>query len=96
MSIKRFKAREIDRSLQRKGFIKIEKNHHTYYIYVKDGKETPVRTYLSHGANELSKIILKRIAKELMFDDYETFSDLIECPLKREAYEAILKSKNKI
>ena len=90
---KRFKAREIDSSLRRKGFKKIETKHHTKYVLYVNDKKTSIHTYISHGVNELSPKLLKKMAKQLKLK-YDQFVDLIDCPLTGENYVKLLLRKN--
>lgn len=87
-------TRKIESSLLSKGFSK-ENTHHEMYWYFYNGKKTSIRTRLSHGYKEYSDNLLGLIARQLHLKKSE-LEDLIDCPLTKEQYEALLLKDGKI
>jgi len=88
-------ANKISSGLQNKGFILKEKRDHKYFFYYStSGKKTEVFTKISHGSK--SKVIddnlFSQMSKQCRLLNSE-FSNLIECPLKRDEYEIKLSAK---
>lgn len=77
-------AREVDSSLTTKGFKKVEKDHHIYYLIV-DGKQTIVRTMISHGAKEIGDPNCGKMAKQMKITGPE-FRDFVDCKLQHKEY----------
>jgi predicted RNA binding protein YcfA (HicA-like mRNA interferase family) len=81
-------AREVDSSLTQKGFQKVERDHHFYYLWVA-GKKTRIRTMISHGEKEIRDPICSQMAKQMKIT-IPLFKDFVECKLKQEAYVELL------
>ncbi|MGB2842589.1 MAG: type II toxin-antitoxin system HicA family toxin [Halobacteriota archaeon] len=89
------KARKIDSSLTRKGFIKEEGRKHTFYFFVVDGKKTLIRTHLSHGDKDCDDYLLSEIRKQLKFDKKGELIDFIDCTkMNFEEYLSMLTDKS--
>lgn len=79
-------------ALTRKGFAASEGDH-TYYIYhTADGRKTLAKTKVSHSGKDIGDTILGMMARQCRLT-VPQFRDLVDCPLSREAYEAILKEQ---
>ncbi len=92
------KARDITKALKKKGFKEEQgKNHTKYFLYV-NGKKTRIMTVFSRGSNkkELTDDLLKRIRKQLKFDDEKLFKDFIKCPMGYWDYVEMLRQKKAI
>ncbi|NJE75964.1 type II toxin-antitoxin system HicA family toxin [Thermococcus sp. ES12] len=89
------KATDIQKALKKKGFQKKEGGRHTKYILYVDGKKTRIMTVFSRGKDkkELGDDLIKRIKKQLHFDDPKKFEDFVKCPLTYEDYLTILQQK---
>ena len=81
-------AREVDNSLTTKGFQKVERDHHFYYLWVK-GKKTRIRTMISHGEKQISDPNCGNMARQMKITGPQ-FKDFVDCKLKLEAYVEIL------
>lgn len=82
----KYKVKDIESSLSKKGF-QLQSSHHKLYIYHVNGKKTGIRTFISHGKKEYGDVLLSKMKNQLKLSK-EQFEDLIECPLsKEELYE---------
>lgn len=62
------KTKDLQRTLQAKGFaLYPEKDHHHFYYLVVDGKKTTVKTYFSHGQKEYGDTLMQLVKKQLKF-----------------------------
>lgn len=85
------KRREIQEGLAAKGF-ELEENDHTYFTYLTiDGRRTRARTKMSHGSlnKDVPDYVLTQMARQVRLP-LGQFRNLVDCPLDRAAYEAIL------
>ena len=87
--------KDVETGLAAKGFAK-GSGDHNYFIHVgRDGKKSMAKTKTSHGASRtLGDELIARMAKQC-FLTKQQFHDLIDCPLSREAYEAMLIEQGK-
>ncbi|MBC8417082.1 MAG: hypothetical protein H8E10_00630 [Desulfobacterales bacterium] len=82
---------EVESALQRKGFVVSQSDHRKFVYRTIEGKKTGVWTKTSHGSShrEISSVNLGKMARQCRLSAGE-FKKLIDCPLEREGYEAIL------
>ncbi len=82
------KQRDVESSLVAKGFRRKEGDHH-FFVYHRmlDEKKTRVFTKTSHGNSEIGDGLVKLMAEQCKLTSQD-FRDLVNCPLKRDAYEA--------
>ncbi len=80
------KQKDIESSLERKGFRRRETDHSYFVYYRTDGRKSRARTKTSHGRKEIGDSLLGLMAKQCKIQKSE-FLDLIDCPLDQEAYE---------
>lgn len=79
-------------ALERKGFA-VSEGDHTYYIYhTTDGRKTLAKTKVSHSGKDIGDSILGMMARQCKLT-LPQFRDLVDCPLSRDAYEAILREQ---
>ena len=78
------KARDVLKSLERKGFSQSESDHSFMILYV-NGKKTPIRTRISHGSDEISENLIHLMSRQLWLDKRK-FLNLIDCPLTLTEY----------
>lgn len=84
------KARDIESALMAKGFDKEQDRRHVFFIYLDgDGKQTDIRTYMSHqaGGTDVSDNLLGKMAKQVKFKSQD-FRLLVDCPMSKEDYAA--------
>lgn len=83
--------KDIEASLEKKGFAAVEGDH-TFYIYwTTSGLKTSVFTKTSHGSRykTLSDALVGQMARQCKMTTGQ-FKNFVKCTLSREAYEAIL------
>ena len=90
------KQRDVESALRRKGFIE-KQGDHSFFTYHRaaDGKKTSVFTQTSHGESELGDVLLEKMAKQCALSK-DDFLRLVDCPLERNEYEALLRECKKI
>lgn len=88
--------REVETGLINKGF-KRREGDHSYFVYESaDGKKARAFTKTSHGRGiDIDDHLLSQMARQCGLTRQE-FVRLTECPLSREEYEAILRSRNRL
>jgi predicted RNA binding protein YcfA (HicA-like mRNA interferase family) len=84
-------AKEVAANLQRKGFTPAEGDHKFYRLIV-DGKNTGIRTKISHGEKEISDGLLAQMAKQTKLAKKE-FLELVDCPLTYPRYLELLRER---
>ena len=91
------KKAKVEAALQKKGF-ELDERHHHYFVYMTlDGKVTAIKTRTSHTPKmkEIPDGILAQMAKQCHLKNPD-FLKLVDCPLSREDYEAILQAEGRI
>ena len=81
-------AREVDSSLTTKGFRKVDKDHHFYFLCV-DGRMTSIRTKISHGEREISDTNCGLMARQMRITTPQ-FKQFVDCKLVQDAYVELL------
>jgi predicted RNA binding protein YcfA (HicA-like mRNA interferase family) len=84
-------ARDIASNLQRKGFVPDEGDHTFYRLFV-DGKNTGIRTKISHGEKEIHDGLLAQMAKQARLVKKE-FLELVDCPMSDARYLELLRER---
>lgn len=87
-----FKTREIRKGLKNKGFIE-ENRKHKFYILIFNNKKTNIRTWMSHGEEEINDILIGCMARQTRLSKKD-FLDLIKCPLSYDDYIKMLLKQN--
>lgn len=85
------KRRDVEAALERKGFLRRERDH-AYFIYqTEQGTLTDVRTKTSHGRRgaDISDSLLSRMARQCHMSPPQ-FRDFVDCSLTRRHYEFVL------
>lgn len=82
------KKKDIEDSLEKKGFDRKEGNHSKFQYVTIDGKKSRVVTVLSHGARsrDVHDGLVSAMARQCYLSNKD-FNDLVHCPLSREKYE---------
>ena len=73
-------AKNVAAGLKVKGFLSHDGDHHFYRLFV-DGKNTGIRTKISHGEKEIGDNLLSQMAKQTKLVKKD-FLDLVDCPLE--------------
>lgn len=87
--------------LQAKGFVEetssSKADHHRYFYFWYQGKKTRVRTRISHTAKHktLAAPRVNEMAKQCCLRT-DQFTDLVQCPLSKLAYEDLLRIQGKL
>jgi hypothetical protein len=87
--------KEIEASLQKKGFKNREGDHHYYIYYTLTGLKTRIFTKTSHSHKSISDDILSMMARQCRLPR-QRFFDLLDCPLTRKEYEQFLIEQNRL
>jgi len=80
---------ELKKALKKKGFRKTARKDEDEYEF----PETTVRTHCSNGPKEDIGPVLEKLIATQMHISKEELRDFIRCPMKQDAYEAILREK---
>lgn len=82
-------VRDVESSLERKGFRRRD-GHHTFFVYYStENVKTSIRTKVSHGAKEIGDKLIGAMARQCRLSK-DDFKGLVECTLGREQYEVML------
>lgn len=89
--------KSVERSLCRKGFLKLQGDHHFFTYFTMSGSKSSVFTKTSHTPKikDLGDDLLKKMAQQCKLSKTD-FINLIDCPLSREKYEEKLLSQKVI
>jgi hypothetical protein len=89
--------RVIESGLARKGFKK-DNADHRYYRFFYQGKETSIRTKVSHSpkVKDIDDNLLSLIKRQLHLDSNKQLIELCKCPLTERDYIDILLGKNRL
>lgn len=91
----RIERSQIKHALTSKGFVETSGSDHDKYIYYsQEGKKTQIITVLSRGSSykDYNDSLLGRMTHQLKINKAQLI-DLINCPLTRDGYEGLLKSR---
>jgi predicted RNA binding protein YcfA (HicA-like mRNA interferase family) len=84
-------ARDVAANLERKGFVPDEGDHTFYRLFV-NGKNTGIRTKISHGEKEIHDGLLSQMAKQIRLAKKE-FLELVDCPMTESRYLQLLRER---
>lgn len=86
----------IEKSLPKKGFVKIDQRKHRYFHHEIDGKRTGLYMFVSRGSahRTIDDSLLKSMKQQLGLDSSSQVRDLFLCPISGKDYVQILKAKN--
>lgn len=80
----------LKRSLEKKGFVMDESDHHVYRHTYK-GKVTGIWTKVSHGArHDISNGLLSAVKKQMKLRSPNQVQEFAKCTLSEDAYNRIL------
>ncbi len=85
--------RTIESALLAKGFRAREGDHHFFVYFGRDGKKGRITTKTSHGSKgkTISDDLFSRMARQVKLTNQQ-FTDLVDCPMDRTAYEHVLRN----
>ena len=82
------KVSDINRNLQKKGFVSRPGDHNYYFFYF-EGKKTDIFTKVSHSSDEVGDPLISKMSKQLKLSK-EQFLKFVRCTIKEEEYKEIL------
>lgn len=91
-------SRALASALLRKGFTQGNKDH-KWYFHKYEGRETGVRTCLSHSKGKMRDIgdeLARKIRQQLRFETRQQFDDFVSCPMTQEQYTQLLRNRGVI
>ncbi|MBZ3935513.1 type II toxin-antitoxin system HicA family toxin [Methanimicrococcus blatticola] len=91
----RFKSREIESALKKKGFIEVRNGDHKHYYFVDESGYTFLKTRVSHGNPEYSGRLLSSLMKQLHLNSSQ-LQDLVNCPLTKDRLHQIYEQEMEI
>jgi predicted RNA binding protein YcfA (HicA-like mRNA interferase family) len=86
---------KIIRTLPTKGFRKVNADH-IYFFHEHEGKETGIKTFVSHSDKEISGDLITSMRRQLKLDKTSDVVALVECPMEGEDYLNVLRAKGLI
>jgi hypothetical protein len=89
--------RDVETSLQKKGFV-VSSGDHSFFTYcTQTGQKTSVWTKTSHGSSQktLGDDLLSKMGKQCGLTKGQ-FTQLVECPLTRDVFEGMLLKSGRI
>jgi predicted transcriptional regulator len=89
--------RDVEASLERKGFVLAERDHRFFAYHTIAGHKTSVWTKTSSGTSykTLSDDLISKMAKQCGLTNKQ-FKDLVACPLTRDQMEVLLVQNGRI
>ncbi|MEA1884107.1 MAG: hypothetical protein U9N62_06270 [Thermotogota bacterium] len=84
--------KQIEKALERNGFVKLATHHQRYFYYTLAGEKTLVRTFVSHGTKDYGDALLLKLTKQLKLTKKELLR-FIDGEMTQAEYEEILKAK---
>ncbi len=84
--------KDVMAALERKGFAQTEGDHTYFCYYTKASKKTIIKTKVSHSGKDIDDNLLNRMAHQCKLTNAQ-FRNLVDCPLSRDEYEAILQTQ---
>jgi hypothetical protein len=88
--------RDVESGLGNKGFRLQDGDHHYFVYWSEEGKKSMAKTKTSHGSGrDISDDLLAKMSKQCGLTK-GNFLKLVDCPLSRKEYEALLKAAGKL
>jgi len=87
--------RVVESSLLAKGFQQTNTHHRYFVYYTSSGAKTAVRTRTSQGAGEIDDYLLGQMSRQCGLSKAD-FLQLVDCPLDRAGYEALLRNSGQL
>ena len=90
-------TRKFMQNLLKKGFKKKEGHHH-YLFHIHDGKETGIKTKVSHTPKmkNISNDLISQIRKQLKLNTNSQVKDLADCRMSEKDYIDVLQRNGKL
>ena len=83
-----FTARDVVRSLKKKGFVEDRKRDHVFLLHYRGGQKTGPYTKVSHGSGneDIGDPLVRKMRCQLRLETSQQVRDLVECPMDGDAY----------
>ena len=83
--------KDVEKSLERKGFKRVESHHRYLFYWTLSGKKTAIRTHTSRGSKfrTLGDQLLGLMATQCGGISKSDFLELVDCTLSREKFECL-------
>jgi hypothetical protein len=87
----------VEAALTKKGFEKVESDHHYFIYFTLDGRKTRARTKTSHSpkVKDIADNLIGQMARQCLLTKPE-FLKLVDCPMTRDDYERELTDQGEI
>lgn len=84
--------KRVEASLEAKGFVRAEGDHHHFVYLTREGLKSRARTKTSHSpkTKDIADNILGQMARQCLLTKPE-FLRLVDCPMNRDEYERRLR-----
>jgi len=88
---------EVEKALAAKGFTCSTTNHNYFIFHTSEQKKTAIKTMTSfgHKPKDISGNLLSAMARQCQLTNSQ-FLELVDCPLSRDDYEALLQEQGVI
>lgn len=95
MSVKSRSKRDVETALRSKGFEQRATDHNYFEYYTLTGQRTKIKTKTSfgHKPKNIEGDLIRSMARQCALT-VPQFVQLVDCPLTRDEYEAILRAKD--
>lgn len=91
------KAKDLQKTLLKKGFeINPKQHHHESYYLIIDGKKSHIHTYFSHSLSDYGTSLMSKMKKQLKFIETNLAEKFFDCPMSKEEYLKMLKENSEI
>ena len=89
------KRKKLCGSLRSKGFAEREGGSHMVYHLWVDGKDRGIKTTVSRGTayKTLGAPLVAAIRRQLCLETFEELEELVQCPLTKDGYAALLRQR---
>jgi hypothetical protein len=89
--------KDVEAALMAKGFARVERDHHYFVYWTRDGRKTRAHTKTSHSpkVRDIADNLLGQMARQCLVTKPE-FLRLVDCPMERDEYEQYLRDLGEI
>lgn len=92
--MKLHKSKDITNALLKKGFKNsVSGDGHYRFTFWYQDRATQIHTKLSMGSSDPGRDNLQKMKRQLYFDNYQEFSDLVDCTFSEQQYITMLRQK---
>ena len=88
------KAKDVEQSLLRKGFVK-DNDRHRIFWFQHNGEREKIRTMTSHNNQDIDDYLQAEMARQ-MFLTKKEFVSFVSCTISGESYVKLMKERGRI